>query len=77
MGEDDKVFRFNFLAFIIAFAIGIFYVYIATPKPKIIIKYPTPYNANRVVYKNENDICYKYQVEEVKCNNTAIEQPII
>lgn len=77
MGEEDKVFRFNFLAFIIAFAIGIFYVYIATPKPKIIIKYPTPYNANRVVYKNENDICYKYQVEEIKCTDKAVEQPII
>jgi hypothetical protein len=77
MGEEDKVFRFDFLAFIIAFAIGIFYVYIASPKPKIIIKYPTPYNANRVVYRNENDICYKYQVEEIKCTDKAVEQPII
>lgn len=73
----ERVFKFNFYSFIIAFAIGMFYVYIATPKPKIVIKYPTPYNANRIVYKNENDVCYKYLVEEVKCNDKAIEQPLI
>lgn len=73
----EKKFRFNFIAFFVAFAIGIFYVYISTPKPKIIIKYPTPYNANKIVYRNDNDICYKYQVEEVKCSDKTIEQPII
>ena len=72
-----KKFTFNFFAFIIAFAIGIFYVYISSPKPKIIIKYPTPYNADKIVYKNDYDICYKYQVEEVKCTEKTIEQPII
>ena len=48
----EQVFKFNFFAFIIAFSIGMFYVYIASPKPKIVIKYPTPYNANKIVYKN-------------------------
>lgn len=77
MDTEEKVFKFNFLAFIIAFAIGIFYVYISTPKPKIVIKYPTPYNSNKIVYRNDNDVCYKYMVEEVKCTDKAIEQPII
>ncbi len=73
-----KSFKFNIFAFIIAFAIGIFYVYISTPKPKVIIKYPTPYNANTIVYKhNDNDTCYKYTAEEVKCTANTIEQPII
>ena len=73
----EKKFVFNYFAFIIAFAIGIFYVYISSPKPKIIIKYPTPYNANKIVYRNNNDICYKYDVEEVECSNKTIEQPVI
>ncbi len=73
----EKTFKFNFFAFIIAFAIGILYVYVSAPKPKIIIKYPTPFNADKIVYKNENDICYKYKVEEVKCNNKALPQPIL
>ena len=64
-------------AFIVAFGVGILYVYLSAPKPKIIIKYPTPYNVNKVVYKNENDICYKYNAEEIKCNDKAIMQPII
>ena len=77
MDEPEKVFKFNFLAFIVAFAIGILYVYISTPKPKIVIKYPTPYNCNKIVYRNDNDICYKYSLEEVKCTDNAIEQPLI
>jgi hypothetical protein len=73
----ERSFKFNFLAFIVAFGIGILYVYLSAPKPKIIIKYPTPYNVNKVVYKNENDICYKYNAEEINCNDKAIMQPII
>jgi hypothetical protein len=73
-----KSFRFNIFAFIIAFSIGILYVYISTPKPVVIIKYPTPYNANKIVYRNPNsEMCYKYEVEEVKCSQNTIEQPII
>ena len=72
-----KVFKFNFMAFFIAFFIGISYVYLSSPKQKIIIKYPNPFNANKTIYKNENDTCYIYEVEENKCNEKAIEQPII
>ncbi len=73
----EKTFKFNFFAFIIAFAIGILYVYVSAPKPRIIIKYPTPLNADKIVYKNENDICYKYKAEEVKCTDKSISQPIL
>lgn len=74
---EEKKFNFNILAFIIAFTIGILFVYLSAPKPRIIIKYPTPYNADKIVYKNENDICYKYKVSEIKCSDKSIEQPII
>ncbi len=74
---QEKVFKFNFIAFFCAFAFGIFFVYLSAPKQKIIIKYPTPYNSNKIVYKNENDFCYKYDVTEVKCTDKAINQPII
>lgn len=74
---EQKTFKFNFIVFFSAFAIGIFFVYISTPKQKIIIKYPTPYNSSKIVYKNENDFCYKYDVQEVKCTDKAITQPII
>jgi hypothetical protein len=72
-----KVFKFNFIAFFIAFLIGISYVYLSAPKQKVIIKYPNPFNATKNIYKNENDLCYKYEVNEIECNDKAIEQPII
>jgi len=74
---EEKKFKFHFIAFIIAFAIGILFVYLSAPKRRIIIKYPTPYNIDKIVYKNENDICYKYKLDEVKCTDKAINQPII
>lgn len=73
----NKTFNFNYLAFFIGFCVGFTYVYLSAPKQKIIIKYPTPYNASKIIYKNENDFCYKYEVQEVKCNDKAINQPII
>jgi hypothetical protein len=55
------------LYFLISFCIGIFFVYISTPKPKIIIKYPTPQNAGKIIYKDNSGLCYKYLAKEVKC----------
>ena len=55
------------LYFFISFCIGMFFVYISTPKPKVIIKYPTPENAGKVIYKDNSGVCYKYVANEVKC----------
>jgi len=72
----EKVFKFNILAFFIAFIIGIFYVYVSSPKPRIIVKYPTPYNANKLLYQSDAGECFKFKIEEVKCTPDAIPQPI-
>ncbi len=54
--------------FIIAFAVGLFYCYITHPKPEVILKFPSPYNAGHVIYKNENDeSCYRYKADRVEC----------
>lgn len=73
----DKKFHFNIYAFFVAFMLGIFYVYIASPKPRVIIKYPTPYNAEKIIYQSENGNCYKFKVEEVKCEGETVPQPIV
>jgi len=75
--KENKVFKMKWTFFFLAFALGIFYVYISSPKPRIIIKYPTPYNANKVVYQNNEKLCYKYSAEEVNCTNDALPQPIM
>jgi hypothetical protein len=73
----NRTFRINWFSFVIAFLLGIIYVYISSPPTRNIIKYPTPYNANKIVYKNLDNQCYKYNAEEVKCSDASLTQPII
>jgi hypothetical protein len=73
----EKVFYLNIPVFIIAFIGGLIYVYITLPKPKAIIKYPTPYNFNKYTYKGLSDDCYKFKAKEVKCTSNTLPQPII
>ena len=74
---NNRTFRINWYSFIIAFLLGVIYVYISSPPIRNVIKYPTPYNANKIVYRDHNQQCYKFNAEEVKCTETSITQPII
>lgn len=73
----EKKFRFNIYAFLIAFAVGLVYVYINVPRPKNVVKYPTPYNADKIVYKGLAGDCYKFKAEETKCTKKTYQQPIV
>ena len=70
----------NVFYFVLAFAIGMCIVYITTPPPQVILKFPSPYNAGNVVYSDRADNCYKYKAEDVSCpkDKTLIKpQPIL
>ena len=70
----------NPYVFIVSFAISIFIVYIIHPEPIVIYKHPNPENAGKYTYKNDDDNCYKYEANEVKCPsdpNLIIEHPLI
>ena len=54
--------------FYISLFIGIFIVYISYPVPDVIIQYPPLENTDNVIYKNDNDSCYKYIKEEINCS---------
>ena len=43
--------------------------YLLAPEPNIVFKHPTPDNVSKTIYKNSNNDCYKYEVDEVKCPN--------
>ena len=58
---------FDPIVFIISLCIGIMIVYAITPPPKIIVKYPTPENSGRVIYKDEAHNCFKIFSSEVNC----------
>jgi hypothetical protein len=65
--------------FLVSFATGLLIVYTNTPPPEIIIKYPTPSNAGKIIYKDDAGVCYKYKASEVKCpeNGEKVEtQPL-
>lgn len=53
--------------FLIALFVGLLYTYITTPPPRVVIKYPTPFNIKDTVYVDENKVCYKYMIKEVEC----------
>lgn len=53
--------------FFIALVFSLICTYLLTPVPTVIIKYPTPENAGKIIYKDKADICYKYKAEEVSC----------
>lgn len=64
--------------FIIAFAVGLLFCYITHPKPNVVVKFPSPYNAGQVTYKSD-DSCYKYKAERVSCpvdKNLIKPQPV-
>jgi len=77
--EKEK-FQLNWYAFLIAFAIGIAYIYFSVPTPKVVIKYPSPFNAGKIVYQgDEEDTCYKYSAEKIECPKDAtkiVPQPV-
>lgn len=54
-------------AFFLAFVIGALFSYLRISRPKIIYRYPTPWNAGKVTYVDEADVCYKYRVDRVPC----------
>lgn len=55
--------------FFISLFIGFFLVYITSPKPQVIVKYPTVKNAGKILYEDDNGVCYKYRAVEVDCKN--------
>ena len=74
----------NAPVFIVALGLGLLATYITVPAPKIVIKFPTPYNAGKVVYEGRPEDpdgdgtwtqgggageCYKYRADEVDCKD--------
>lgn len=76
IGGGSRLYFFNFRAFIISFAIGIFFVYVFQPPKRIVYKFPNPESAKRDIYQDANGTCYKIEAAETRCNNSAKYQPI-
>ena len=54
-------------AFIISFAIGVFYIYISLPKQRIVTVYPTQDNATDFNFKDKAHNCFRFEQEITTC----------
>lgn len=59
--------KINPFYFFLAFAIGLLFCYVTNPKPELVMKFPSPYNAGNVTYSDKADNCYKYKADKVDC----------
>jgi hypothetical protein len=72
--------KIHTLAFLSAFAFGMFFVYAFQPEKKIIVKHPTPQNAGKIIYHDKSENCYKFLATEIDCpsdDKLVMDHPII
>ena len=55
------------LYFLLSLFIGLFFCYIFSPAPDIIIKYPTPDNVDSEIFVDDANNCFKFVSKEVEC----------
>jgi hypothetical protein len=64
------------LYFFVAFSVGLLACYIMTPPPNVVVRFPSPYNAGKVVYKDKGQSCYTFSADQVECPTDALPQPL-
>ena len=63
-----SLFKINWWIFFISFAIGILYLYITAPLPRVIYKEPNIDNPEDTIYIDKKKVCYRYQKIKVDCD---------
>ena len=69
----------NAPAFIGSFIIGVIICYFSNPPPDVVVKFPTPHSAGKIMYRDASDSCFKYRAEKHACpldKSKVREQPI-
>ena len=72
--------RINLKFFLVAFAVGLLVCYVMAPAPEVVVKFPSPYNAGKVVYKDKAGTCFMYKADKSSCpkdKELIKEQPIM
>ena len=60
-------FQLNVKWFLIALAAGLLYVYLLQPAPRVVVKFPSPYTAGKITYRDGSDNCFTYSASKVSC----------
>ena len=75
---NNKMFEFiDKFYFITSFGIGILLVYAIQPPKQIVNKFPSPDNYKQIVYTDASESCYRFEADEVECNQSSLPQPIV
>lgn len=53
--------------FFFSFTIGLLICYVMTPPPQVVVKFPTPFNAGHITYKDKADTCFRFDASKVAC----------
>lgn len=69
--------RLNMSALVASFAIGILFTYLATPAARVVVKFPSPFNAGKVLYRDTSDTCYMFRSDAVECAGSVVPQPLL
>ena len=82
MAKPAPVPVINVTCFLVAFSVGLLLVYLSHPKPKLVVKFPSPYNAGQILYRDDADMCFRYRAEKVACpqdrgGGVVRDQPIL
>jgi hypothetical protein len=73
------MYKLNAIYFILAFVVGAAIVYFMDPPKVVVYKFPNPWNYDQV-YKDRNNLCYKYNAKRTACpkDTSKIEsQPVM
>lgn len=63
--------------FFLSFSLSVLTVYFLIPKPNVILKFPSPLNSGKIIYRNDkNDSCYIYEANKQDAcpSNTSLIQ---
>ena len=70
---------FEWMPFFAGLVFGIFLLFFLRYEKMTLYKYPHPNTIEKLVYRDQNGACYKYNVKEVNCDeneSTLKEYPL-
>lgn len=60
--------HFELLPFLVGIVVGVVGLLFFKPSPPVIVQYPHPKNVEKLVFRDPNQMCYKYTMKEVNCD---------
>ena len=61
--------HFRIMPFLVGIGLGVLMLLYYNPPPSIVYEYPHPQNMKDRVYRDKNNMCYKYTSKTVDCDS--------